>query len=124
MPRKARLIVDGDTAVYHIISRTALDGFPLGDTEKDYMLQVIRYLSSVYFAEILGFCIMGNHIHVVIRMHAGHEFSDRQIKARFARYCGHDKGIAPGRIPVLREKWSSLSEFVKEREHSLFVQSL
>jgi len=33
MPRTTRLIINDETAVYHIMSRTALDGFPLGDAE-------------------------------------------------------------------------------------------
>ena len=42
------------------MSRTALDGFPLGDIEKDFMLDLIRRYSSLYLVEILGFCLMGN----------------------------------------------------------------
>jgi len=38
MPRIARLIVKGEPAVYHVISRVALDGFVLGDVEKEYLL--------------------------------------------------------------------------------------
>ena len=30
MPRIARLIVKGEPAVYHVVSRAALDGFVLG----------------------------------------------------------------------------------------------
>ncbi len=71
MPRKPRLVVKGEAAVYHVISRTALDGFVLGDAEKDHLLQLIQFYSSVYFAEILGFSIMGNHFHLVVRMHPG-----------------------------------------------------
>ena len=33
MPRIRRLIINDETAVYHVMSRTALDGFPLGDVE-------------------------------------------------------------------------------------------
>jgi hypothetical protein len=33
MPRTRRLIINDETAVYHVMSRTALDGFPLGDVE-------------------------------------------------------------------------------------------
>ena len=36
MARIPRLTVDGEPAVYHVISRTALDGFVLGDVEKDW----------------------------------------------------------------------------------------
>jgi hypothetical protein len=34
MPRKPRLVVEGEAAVYHVMSRTALDGFVLGDAEE------------------------------------------------------------------------------------------
>jgi hypothetical protein len=55
MPRTTRLIINDETAVYHVMSRTALDGFPLGDIEKDFMLNQIRRYSKLYFVEILGF---------------------------------------------------------------------
>ncbi len=54
MPRIARMMVKGEPGVYHVVSRTALDGFVLGDLEKDYILDLMRRLSSVYFAEVLG----------------------------------------------------------------------
>jgi hypothetical protein len=38
------------------MSRTALDGFPLGDIEKDFMVDLIRRYSALYLVEILGFC--------------------------------------------------------------------
>jgi len=55
------MIIADEKAVYHIMSRTALDGFPLKDVEKDFMLDLIKRFSSLYFTEILGFCLMGNH---------------------------------------------------------------
>ena len=41
--------------VYHVMSRTALDGYVLGDVEKDFLLQHIRWLAKVYFVEVPGF---------------------------------------------------------------------
>ena len=35
MPPIARLVVKGEPAVYHVVSQTALDGFVLGDVEKE-----------------------------------------------------------------------------------------
>ena len=58
MPRTRRLVINDETAVYHVMSRTALDGFPLGYVEKDFMLDLIRRYSSLYLVEILGVCIM------------------------------------------------------------------
>ena len=38
MARIPRMVITEEPTVYHIISRTALDGFVLGDVEKDYLL--------------------------------------------------------------------------------------
>ncbi len=61
MPRTARMIIEGEPAVYHVISRTALAGYVIGDIEKEFLLKLIARLSSVYFADVLGFCLMGTH---------------------------------------------------------------
>lgn len=116
MPRIARMVLRGEPAVYHVVSRTALEGYVLGDVEKDYLLRLIRRLSSVYFAEVLGFSVMGNHFHLLVRMHPGEEYSDEEVKRRFKLYYGDEKKreVQEGPIPFLREKWSSLSEYVKE----------
>lgn len=119
MPRIARMIVKGESAVYHIVSRTALDGYVLRDVEKDYLLNLIRRLSRIYFAEVLGFCLMGNHFHLLVRIHTGEEYSDEEIKMRFELYYGDEKQeLNDGQIPYFRQKWASLSEYVKEIKQS------
>ena len=65
MPRTPRLINNGEATVYHVMSRTALDGFPLGDVEKDFLLDLIRRYAKLYLVEILGLCLMGNHFHIL-----------------------------------------------------------
>jgi putative transposase len=114
MPRIARMVLNGEPGVYHVVSRTALDGFVLGDIEKDFLLNLIRRLSRVYFSEVLGFCLMGNHFHLLVRMHPGEDQTDEEIKRRFSLYYGKEVEIREGQIPHLREKWASLSEYVKE----------
>ena len=38
MPRAPRMLVTGEpNAVYHVISRTALDGYPIDDVAKYYL---------------------------------------------------------------------------------------
>ena len=82
MPRTQRLIINDETAVYHVMSRTALDGFPLGDIEKDFILDLIRRYAALYFVEIIGVCLMGNHFHLLVRMFPDHKFTDEDIKKR------------------------------------------
>jgi REP element-mobilizing transposase RayT len=114
MPRTQRLIINDETAVYHVMTRTALDGYPLGDIEKDFMLDLIKRYSTLYFVEILGFCFMGNHFHLLVRMFPEYKFTDEQIKKRYVEFYGDDRAFADGWIPSLRAKLSSLSEFMRE----------
>ena len=34
MSRIPRMVINDETTVYHVMSKTALDGFPLGDVER------------------------------------------------------------------------------------------
>ena len=114
MPRTSRMIITDEKAVYHVISRTALDGFPLKDVEKDFMLDLIKKFSSLYFTEILGFCLMGNHFHLLVKMFPENRFTDEDIQKRFETFYGDSRAFAKGQIPYLRAKLSSLSEFARE----------
>ena len=116
MARIPRLTLTDEPAVYHVISRTALDGFVLGDVEKEYLLTLIQQLSAVYFTEVLGFCLMGNHFHLLVRMFPEEAFTDDDVRTRFQRYYGADSNrkLTDGQLPTLRAKWASLSDYVKE----------
>ena len=114
MPRIQRLIINDETTVYHVMSRTALDGFPLGDIEKDFMIDLIKRYAALYLVEILGFCLMGNHFHILVIMIPEYKFTDQDIKKRYVDFYGDDRVFTDGMIPSLRTKLSSLSEFVRE----------
>jgi REP element-mobilizing transposase RayT len=86
----------------------------LQDIEKDFMLDLIKRFSALYFTEILGFCLMGTHFHLLVKMIPEHDFSDDDIQKRFEAFYGDSREFAEGQIPYWREKLSSLSEFVRE----------
>ena len=73
------------------MSRTALDGFPLGDVEKDFMIDLIKRYSGLYFVEILGFCLMGNHFHILVKTLPEYKFTDEEIKKRYVGFYGDDR---------------------------------
>ena len=108
------MIVGDQKAVYHVMSRTALDGFPLGDVEKEIMLELIKRFSALYFTEILGFCLMGNHFHLLVKMIPGDRFTNEEIKKRFEAHYGASREFTEGQLPYWRDKLSSLSEFIRE----------
>ena len=118
MPRTSRLLIPDQATVYHIISRTALQGLPLNDAEKDQLASLMKRLGRLYFTEILGFCCMGNHFHLLVRMLPEDIFSDVDLQQRHEHFFGDQKRFCEGHIPFYRLKYASLSEFIKELKQS------
>nr|CBX31874.1 hypothetical protein N47_O12930 [uncultured Desulfobacterium sp.] len=87
MPRIARMIVPDQKTVYHVMSRTAVEGYPFSDVEKNRLVDIIKHLSRIYFSDILGYCIMGNHFHLLVRMYPETGLSDEEVKKRYMLYC-------------------------------------
>jgi len=95
------------------VSRTALDGYPIKDEDKDYMVDIIRKFSKLFFVDILGFCVMGNHLHLVCRVYPEDSVTDREVQQHYKEYYGEDKYVSERDIDYFRKIWTSLSEFVK-----------
>ena len=104
MPRSSKLIDDSQPTIYHVMSRTALDGLPFDDVANDQLLEVIRDFSQLYFAEVLGFCLMGNHFHILVRMHTENEYTDTQIKQRYMDFYVSDTLFSDEDVNDLRKK--------------------
>ena len=115
MPRVSRMVIQNQSAVYHVMSRTALDGFPLEAYEKDFLLELIKRMSGLFFTDIYGFSLMGNHFHLLVKMIPEDRFSDEEVKERLELFYGEKKApVGEGQLPFIREKLASLSEFVRE----------
>ena len=110
--------VKGEIAHYHIISRTVGQQFLLGKAEKEELVKIIRYYSSMYFVEVNAYCIMSNHFHLVLRMLPERLFSDDEVIKRIKMFMQKDKNkkneeITPQMIREAREKLEDISEFCK-----------
>ena len=78
------------------------------------MLDLIRRYASLYFVEIIGFCLMGNHFHVLVKVTPEYKYSDEEILKRYMDFYGDERIFVDGLIQSLRLKLSSLSEFMRE----------
>ena len=114
MPRTSRMVISDEQAVYHVMSRTALPGYPIKAVENDYLLGLIKRFSKLYFAEIIGFCLMGNHFHLLVKMLPEGDFSDEEVKKRCEGFYGQNYVFPQDHLPHLRLKLASLSEFVRD----------
>jgi putative transposase len=114
MPRIRRLVNGEEKTAYHIMSRTALDGFPFGDVEKDELVKIIKKFSKLFFVEVFGFCIMGNHFHLLIQMFPEHYYKDEDIRKRCKAHYGEDFEVSNEQIVDYRGKLSNLANYMKE----------
>ena len=115
MARMPRLKVKGEAAVYHVTSRIVGRERLLGKEEKDHLLGLLKRFSKLYFVEVIGFAIMSNHFHLLVRMLPGDDVSDEEIRERFARHYGRGKKFPPGRNEeYYRRKWADISELVRD----------
>ena len=90
MPRTRRMINSEDKTAYHLMSRTALDGFPFGDVEKDVLVDIIKKNSRLFFVEVFGFCIMSNHFHLLVQTIPGDLIRDEDVVKRLKAHYGND----------------------------------
>ncbi len=114
MGRIARFVRDDQPTIYHIMSRTALDGFPLQDLEKDHLMAIVARLCKFYFVDLLGFCLMGNHFHLVVRVHTQKTATDAEIVKRYKKQFGDDANIMPHQVQDFRTRLINLGSFVKD----------
>lgn len=118
MARTNRLKIIGADAYYHIISRTVGQEFYLGQSEKEKLLYFIITYSRLYFVKVIGFCIMDNHFHLLIKMENGDKYSDSQIIARLSEFYNRDTWQFKDSVQFYRKKLSDISEYVKAIKNS------
>lgn len=88
---RKRLVVNDIDAVYHVMSRTACQAFLFGDEEKEVFTAMMRQQARFAGIEILTFCIMNNHFHLLLRIPANTNISDDTLLARYTDYYGESK---------------------------------
>lgn len=65
IPRKM-LVNSGQAQVFHVVSRVVDRRKIFGEKEKEVFLKIIRQMESFSGLEVLAYCLMGNHFHLII----------------------------------------------------------
>ncbi|MEM9398672.1 MAG: transposase [Verrucomicrobiota bacterium] len=85
--RTARIKVEGQTAVYHCISRCVGGMFLLKDKEKEVLRKQIWQVAEFCGVEVITYAIMSNHFHILVRVPLDENkknISDVELVRRFA----------------------------------------
>jgi len=81
--RVARVKVEGRSAVYHCISRVVGGQRLLDDTAKEVLRKQIHYMADFCGVQVLGYCLMSNHFHLLVRVPDALEVTDDELIRRF-----------------------------------------
>jgi putative transposase len=126
--RLARIKMTGRSVVYHCISRVVGGQRLLDDLCKEKLVEILRQLSRFCGVEVITYCMMANHFHILIRVPDKQDPTDAQLLERMEFLYGR-KGVMVllaregiekrGRIDAdirqsMIERMGDVSAFMKE----------
>lgn len=85
--RQRRLKLSGVNAVYHCITRVVNGEMLLDDEAKELLRRQLWQTADFCGVEILTYCVMSNHFHVLVRVPDGSalQVSDEELMRRYRR---------------------------------------
>lgn len=82
--RRRRIKVEGEVAVYHCITRTVNGEFLLGEKDQEMMRRHLWQCANFCGVEVLTYCILSNHLHVLLRVPLKPErLCDKELVRRY-----------------------------------------
>ena len=85
MPKRTFLFDQSQTGCFHVVNRV-YDGKHLLDTEgKDLLIRLVRAYEDLIGVEVLTFCLMDNHFHLLVRVPHRPEGFDVPLEVVVAR---------------------------------------
>lgn len=81
--RMRRTRVNGCVACYHVMTRTVNGERLFENREKEMLRKILWQVAAFSGVEVLTYCIMSNHFHVLVRVDDGQEVSDAELMRRY-----------------------------------------
>jgi putative transposase len=107
MGNRRRVKVFRQEGVYHVISRTAYQRYSLGDGEKEMFVRMMRRQAEFCGVEVLAYCVMSNHFHLLVKVPYQETISDLELIRRYrVLYAGEKRSIRAIAPDELEEKLS------------------
>ena len=116
--RTKRIKVDGNVAVYHCIGRIVGGAMLLGDDEKEVFRRLMWRVAEFCGMEIVTYCLMSNHVHLLVRAPAKVELSDEQLCQRMLKYYGRRETW----VQLIADEFRERGELPKDIRQRLLAQ--
>jgi putative transposase len=122
MPRDRRAKVESGDAFYHIFCKVAgpkADYYPLTDdpAKRDKFIQLLNHFSQAYYCQLITYCVMGNHYHIVIRFDQSSQKTRQDLEARASLLYPNNevwrKGWSDDHWNKFQNRLHDMSEFMR-----------
>ena len=104
---RGRHLLPGERAVYHVMSRTSCGQLLFGDREKAVFVKQMRRQAAFCGVEVLAYCVMGNHFHLLVEVPEKKDVPDEELLRRYRVLYGE-------RQPPSAPKPEVLEAYLKE----------
>jgi putative transposase len=111
--RTARIKLVEQAAVYHCISRVVGGQLLLDESCRKKLTQILFPLSRFCGLQIITYCMMGNHFHLLLRVPLRPELSDTELLQRLDGFYG-GKGAPTVLVREVLEKRGSLDPRLRQ----------
>ncbi|MGB0743316.1 MAG: transposase [Opitutales bacterium] len=81
--RTKRIKVSGMEATYHCMTRTVNGERLFGDREKEVLRKMLWQVADFCGVEVLTYCVLSNHFHVLLRVPFASEVTDTELLRRY-----------------------------------------
>ena len=99
----ARIKLTGQTACYHCVGRSVAGAMLFGDLEKEILSGMLWDMAGFCGMEVITYCIMSNHFHVLVRVPEPQQLTDAQLLERLEGHYG-----ARGTLTLLA--WEAMTQ--------------
>jgi hypothetical protein len=121
MPAYARrdIVAEGEVGMYHCMARCVRQAFLCGrdaasgkdfEHRRGWIQRRLEKLAAIFAVDVCGFSVMGNHLHVVLRIRPDvvEGWSDEQVGRRWWRLCPGRKEKDGSACEPLEHEWKML----------------
>ena len=85
---RGRRLVQGQSAVYHVVSRTAFAHYAFDRGEKERFLRILKRQAGFCGVEVFAYCVMSNHFHLLVKVPEPGPISDAEMLRRYRLLYG------------------------------------
>ena len=120
--RTRRIKVSGSSACYHVMTRTVNGEMLFEDREKEILRKMIWQVADFCGVEVLTYCVMSNHFHVLVCVPGADSVSDKELMRRYRVLYPKPTKYQTASIAVLEKDLADGGEKAEEIRRKLLAR--